>query len=412
MSGNSNRNEATDAIPAIFPRSIPAEAPPGVVSTNSAKVDGARDGDIVVPHPRASFESDMQASAEPSALSRMGLGPDKPLSTEGRYVQAGQELAALFKDKRVHPVIIVGGSGTGKTTLLASLFRYLRFTEGSGCVVNVMRDLYPAGHDFWQRQLEQAEQLVETTVVGFSQSNAPPSTLIKEPFFIPVTVRKSDNEEIRLAFMESSGELYQLEKSGSSPHKRFHALLGSLLNSFTDPVSIIYVAPLVSGEATANGALESSQTKEMVERDIAMFGVMNQYTEQRKGAYHNDRHLLLMTKWDVQFKTLSEPDLVDPFAERIADAFRERYPKTWALFSQLPFQEGTGKKRFAVYSAGAMFESRVLAASAADRPRLDRFPRKLWHWLWKSASGGILYPPEEPRKPNLLDRMVAWLQGR
>src|SRR5688572_16504725 len=46
---------------------------------------------------------------------------NEPASEE--QIVLGQELAALFKNAGVHPVLIFGSRGSGKTSMLASLFR-------------------------------------------------------------------------------------------------------------------------------------------------------------------------------------------------------------------------------------------------------------------------------------------------
>jgi hypothetical protein len=352
-------------------------------------------------------ESPSVTSSEPIAYADTAS-----LSDEGRYVQAGQELAALFKDRDVHPVVVVGSRGSGKTTILASLLKYAMFSVEAGGTATLMDDLYPGDSEIWKEQLNWARQLVEKTVASFDNSFAPPPTKTSEPFFVPITFTQSDGRLAKVAFLESMGEFYMLQENGDSPHKKFHTLLGSFLNSYTGEISVLYIAPVVTGEVSSNGALESPSSKEMTARDLAMFGVIGQYINQRRGMFNRDRHLLLMSKWDVLFKTLSEPDLVDPPPDRIESVLASRYPKTWAKFSNIPMNEAVGNKRFSAYSAGMMFESRVLAASAEDRPKMEKFPRKLWDWLWMGATGTHLFVEFSPRKPNLLDRMIGWLRGR
>jgi hypothetical protein len=388
-------------------------------------VDGTDDGSLdgAVGEQSEAANSPVETSTPRASSSEAGLriasssesiayADTASLSDEGRYIQAGQELAALFKDRNVHPVVVVGSRGAGKTTILASLLKYAMFSVDAGGTATLMEDLYPGNSEIWKGQLIWAKQLVEKTVASFDNSFAPPPTTTSEPFFVPITFTQSDGRFANIAFLESMGELYMLQESGDSPHKKFHSLLASFLNSYTGEISILYVAPVVTGEVSSNGALESSSSKEMTARDLAMFGVIGQYISQRRGMFNRDRHLLLMSKWDVLFKTLSEPDLVDPPPERIELVLAARYPKTWAKFSSIPMTEPAGSKRFSVYSAGMMFESRVLAASSEDRPKMDRFPRKVWDWLWLGAVGTHLFSEFTPRKPNPLDRMINWLRGR
>jgi hypothetical protein len=339
-------------------------------------------------------------------------GQQQPDETD-RYIQAGQELAALFKDRNVHPVIVVGGKGAGKTTLLASLLRYSRFTQDAGGTVSLMTDLYPAHDPIWGAQLQWARQLLEQTVASFDHAKGPAATRTAEPFFVPVTFTLRSGVSARVAFLESMGELYALDRTEKalSIHKPFHALLGSFLNSFTGGLSVLYVAPLIVGDAGADGAIEGSSSPGMLDSDQALFGVLEQYVNQRKGAYHRDRHLLLMTKWDVRFRSLSDPDLLDPPQDLIESVFQERYRKTWAQFHGLAFEGSSGNKRYSVYTAGAMRGDKVLATSIEDRPVVDRFPRKLWDWIWQGATGTDLYADMRPNPPNAIDKMIRWLRG-
>jgi ABC-type oligopeptide transport system ATPase subunit len=322
----------------------------------------------------------------------------------------GQELAALFKDRGVHPIIVVGGRGSGKTTMLASLLKYAQFAvEASGSIV-LMEDLYPSGNTLWEEQLSWARQLVDRTATNLENSFVPPATKAF-PFFVPIEFIRTNGESAKFAFLESSGEFYMLKDGGDSPHKRFPAVLESFLSSFSGPLSAMYVLPMVSGETSQNGALESPKSVEMTERDHAMFGVIDQYIKCRRATFHNDRHLLLLTKWDAQFSSMSHQDLI-PSSERIKEDFANRYPKAWARFSSLPIPEGLGRKRYSIYSAGMMYGSRVLATAAEDRPRFDYFPRKVWDWVWEGATGRILYEDVRPPKPDIITRLANWLRGK
>ena len=341
-----------------------------------------------------------------------GSGGAAGSSTDAQYIHYGQELAALFKDRGVHPVVIVGGRGSGKTTLLASLLRYSQFSAEASGSSTLMEDLYPTGSSIWERQLSWARQLVERTAPRLESSYAPPPTKTAEPFFVPIRFVRTNGESTALAFLESAGELYMLQEEGESPHKKFHNLLAGFLTSYTGSISSLYVMPLVSGEGSNNGALESPRSLEMSERDQAMFGVLNQYLQQRKALFHKDRHLLLMTKWDAQFNTITDPELLDPQDSRITRLFEERYPRTWARYANLPVIDEGGRPKFSFYSAGMMHDSRVLATAVEDRPRLNFFPRKLLDWLWEGATGRALYPDVRPGKRTLISKMADWLRGK
>jgi hypothetical protein len=322
----------------------------------------------------------------------------------------GQELAALFKDAGVHPVLIFGSRGSGKTSMLASLFRYMQL-EVAQATLSLNESLLPTDDPKWNPHAQLARQLYYGKVLDFIKRRAPPATQELTPFFIPVTLTRTSGEEARFAFLEGKGEWYMPNETADVPFKPFHGLLQGLLQNYNSEASVIYAAPYTTGVLSRGGAVESAGNANMQRSDLGLLGVINEYVNLRRATFHRDRHLFLLTKWDMYCDGLSDPAFQHPPGEALQGVIRERFPLAWARFQNLNFQGSAQNKMYSSYSAGLIDDLTVLSPAQSDSDIVDFYPRKLWDLLYEHHTGTPLYPDVRPRRPSLIDRFIQMIRG-
>lgn len=321
--------------------------------------------------------------------------------------QLGKDLASLFKDNNVHPVLIFGSKGSGKTSLLVSLFRYMRDNELSDASIELADEIFPIGDARWKSNIDWAQDLFFKKVFDFIDNNAPATTQESEPFFIPVKLTtKSGNEKI-IAFLEGKGEWYQSEEDLTKrPYKKFKGLLQALLINFNDPLTVIYVAPFVEG--SEKNHLDSSHIKKS---DIGLLGAINEYLTYRKVYQQKDSHLLLVTKWDVFCESIASESFSDPSDEDINEIFRDKYRLSWNKYLNLNLSNEHQNKSISTYSAGFMDGKQIACPAKDDLDLISAYPRKLWDWIYENATGGVLYPDVRPKTKSLFEKIISFLRG-
>ena len=349
-----------------------------------------------------------------TANSSIVTGPEytaPPSSTSENQIQLGGELATIFKDRGVHPVLIFGSQGSGKTALVASMFRYLMDSAQSGASLELREDIFPVEDTRWQRQISWARDVYYKKVIDYIYSKAPPATLETEPFFIPVKLTRTTGEEASFAFLEGRGEWYMPVEGEEVPFQRFQGLLQGMLQQYSGPVTVIYVAPYTTGGYSRSGAVESSQSESMTRSDLGLLGAINEFITLRKAQFHNDHHLFLMTKWDIRCDGIASNDFRVPSSDIMENAIQERYRMSWSRFQKLNFPEAGNNKTFSVYCSGIINEQAVLRPAQDDIETIDQYPRKIWDWIYKRHTGQHLYTDMQPVKESFLDRMIRAIRG-
>lgn len=326
-------------------------------------------------------------------------------------IKLGQELATIFKDSGIHPVFIFGSKGSGKTSLLASLFRYIQVSERSDATLSFREDIFPSGDDRWNRHTTWARDVFYRKVHDAINSKAPQATIEASPFFVPVKLTRSTGEEISFAFLEGMGEWYMPDENAEVPFKPFKGFLQGLLQQFNGSATVIYVAPFTTAGYSANDTAESSKSADLRKSDLGLLGAINEYINLRRAQFHQDNHLFLMSKWDIFCGGVSSDSFFNPSGDDIQDAFKDRFIMAWTRFQNLNSSNVKQNKIFSAYCAGVISDLSILKPSQEDSEVIDRYPRKLWDWLHLSHSGIPLYQDMQPRRPNLLDRFIRLLRG-
>lgn len=323
----------------------------------------------------------------------------------------GSELATIFKDNNVHPIFIFGSKGSGKTSLLASLFRYIQVSVDSNAAIYLMDDIFPTTDERWRRHVSWARDVFYKKVNDSIESTAPHATLEPSPFFVPVKLKLKSGDEVKFAFLEGRGEWYMPDESAEVPFKPFKGLLQGVLQQFNGNATVVYVAPFTTGGYSRGEATEASRSADLRKSDLGLVGAINEYISLRRAHFHQDNHLFLMTKWDIFCGGISGDSFYSPNGDEIKEVFSERFELAWTRFQNLEASGVNQNKTFSAYCAGVIDGLSIQRPAQEDAAVIDRYPRKIWDWLYKNHTGRLLYEDMQPKRPSLLDKFLAILRG-
>lgn len=318
------------------------------------------------------------------------------------------KLADELLKKNYHPILIFGTRASGKSSLLASLFYYLQ-SDPSSPAIPVLGDwIVPIDNVYGQSVAEAATHFITHVVNSFHDGEAAPMTRDEYPYYIPIILRPNNGQpEIKIAFLESRGEWYHIDKNSKDLFPELRAEVSDLYFNFSKGLSILLIAPYLIGEAYSEEGMSELAKSEMRESDTALFGALQSYQMNRK-ARHLDKYLFVLTKWDAHTKSIVAKEFINPPKGMVSHLIAERFPKSWTLFQNMQ----SGNSQSMQYSAGVMSGNARVNVPDHLRPIMNRFPQMLWSWLYANATDGV---PLYTRGKNLDKNQVtsgvgSWLK--
>ena len=336
---------------------------------------------------------------------------------ENKYltqIQRGQQLAIQFREHNIHPILIFGASKSGKTSFIASLFQYILTGTHQNATIALYLEAIPTDATIWQDMRKYALRLFNKKLIDFVVDGAAaPATQDPIPFFIPVELTPNGRAPVKFAFLEGQGEWYQPDHDADNPYRPFQGEIEGVLKNFNRPLTIIYIAPVTSAGYATLGSEESPESREMADRDQGLLGAMQQYTTLRKEKRHMDNNMFLVTKWDIQSKSITDNSFRYPGPEKLESVIQARYKLAYPNFlnSNDLYNSNETKKCVSHYCSGVISGGSVDKQSVEDKSLIDFFPRKIWNWLYFHHAESVLYPDVHPKKPHILDKILNWLKG-
>ena len=317
------------------------------------------------------------------------------------------DLVSSLETEKVHPVLIFGTHGSGKTVMILSLLHYARQNIRANMSISLGNPVFPPNFPFANERHRDAEQFYHDLTVEFANRERPPGTKKIVPFFVPIDI-EVDGRRFRFAFLEGNGEWY--EKDDVS-YRQFKDEIVGILGSFTAPVSVVFVAPTVAPTRDENAPQDRrgrDYSHECLAHCVAQYA-------QRRIATSRDNLLLLVSKWDA----LHEPGRTyRHFSDAsVADVLREieGWQFIWQAFGNL-----AGPRRAILpYSAAWINAAGFILRDERYQPIFDKFNRTLWNWLYGNVTEAtsdqvppvrkVLYkdvrlPPQKP--PGLYERLT------
>lgn len=323
--------------------------------------------------------------------------------------KVGVQIAAQLDEAGYHPVVILGTSNSGKSSLLGSLLAYFRQDAELEIGIYFGDPVLSPTTGYGEYVRKSAEEFFYRSIQEFMDGGGHQPTQARHPFFIPVIIRPKGRPEMRFAFLESNGEWYQPERNKGPFFRQLKSEVEGVLRHYQKGISVIYVAPLTQLNVRDGKTSSKVDATEVAEAGLALVGAMNAY-ESLRTAKGLDSHLLLVTKWDAYKK--DGLDLKEVLTNTRSDVelfVNDKYSQTFAAFKGLSL--APTQRTLMQYCAALMSGRSIVRASDELRPVLYRYRRKLWNWLYKNASGyavELIHEPPPPRM-TLLERLHAMI---
>ncbi len=340
--------------------------------------------------PDTPFTSSPSANPANQASDKSFASASNSFATPHAAPQASAvSLARELIAKNYHPVMIFGTRASGKSSLLTSLFHYLQTDSSSQAMCILGEWIVPIDTSYGQSVADAAKRFFNQVVMNFNDGNAAPRTDDKFPFYIPIILRPSNGQpEIRLAFLESRGEWYQVDKSSSDYFPELRDEVADVYKNYSGSLSILLIAPYVMSEAYTQEEPIDSSSSEIRDSDKGLFGALQAYHATRPNRDH-DNFMFVLTKWDAHTRAIVAPEFSNPPRGLIERLIHERFPLAWNLYQTMP---KSGNALSMQYSSGVMSGDARVAIPEQLKPIMNQFPRALWGWLYSNASGGqVLY---------------------
>jgi hypothetical protein len=316
-------------------------------------------------------------------------------------------LARSLVEKKYHPVMIFGTAASGKSSMLASLFHYLQNDPRSEAICMLGEWILPIDTKEGATVAEEVSRFFNRAVMNFNNGDAVPRTRTDTvPFFIPVVLRPNNGKpEVRIAFLESSGENYRINSDSVNYFPGLKDEISDVYRNFRGALSILVVAPYTLKDAYTDQEIETPDDEQFQIVDQSLYGALQSYQRERRWL-DMDNYMFVLTKWDVYTGGISNPEFSNPPSGLVEKVISERYKLSWNFYRTMPKK---GRSNSMQYSSGLITGDSVVAVPDKMKPAINKFPRALWNWLYRNATGGTVLngPTEAEKKPN---GMTAWLK--
>jgi hypothetical protein len=355
--------------------------------------------------PNVSSENESYVSEDLDQTTQHDLSD---VSTDHPRTTEHLTLARSLIEKKYHPVMIFGTQASGKSSMLASLFHYLQNDPRSEAICMLGEWILPIETIEGKTVADAVSRFFNRAVMNFNNGEAVPRTQTDTvPFFIPVVLRPNNGKpDIRIAFLESSGENYQINANSASYFPSLKAEVTDVYRNFPGSLSILVVAPYTLKDAYTDQEIEQPDDESFHPVDQALYGALQTYQQERRWR-DMDNYMFVLTKWDVYTGGISNPEFTNPPNGLVEKVISERYRLSWNFYRSMP-RGGTSNSM--QYSAGLISGDGVLQVTdKRHKQAINLFPRALWNWLYKNASGGTaLNGPLNIEKKS--SGLTSWLK--
>ena len=382
-------------------------------------------------------DDEPKPSSEGSQVARQGNTeksdrpkPTSPPSSQfsgGSVESLGRDLAIAMQEEGYHPVVLFGTNNSGKTSILMSLFSTLSVEPKLETGLTLCDPILGSRTDIAKHLQREAQHLFEIKTEAFLSGEKIPVTRTSLPFFVPVEFRPPDDRPpMKFAFLESNGEWYRpLVSDGTSlsdTEKLYPDLrkeIEDFIAHYQHGITFIYTAPVTQGEVYAE-ADKTFDTDEIRYASMAIRGVLKTYDSIRANGRSDDRHLMLVTKWDaISAREADRAGGIEEDREKVLEFCNRRYNQALSAFQGLNLR--TDQKRINAYCAGMINKNGLISISGDEAVSniIASYPVRLWEFLYKNAletSGyEAISPFRQPKRPNglsrAINRVLDWISG-
>lgn len=339
----------------------------------------------------------------------------------------GVDLARAMEDEGYHPVILFGTNNSGKTSILMSLFATITNEPMLNTGLSLCDPILGSHARIAKELHREAEHSFQVKTQAFLAGEKIDKTSTKFPFFIPVDFRPPDGRpSVKFAFLESNGEWYRPENSDgrsmSQVDKLYPALRGeieSFIANYQGGITFIYAAPVTQTEVYA-ASENTHDSKEVGYACLAIKGVMQSYDRIRANGRAQDKHLMLVTKWDAKSaRDADRPAGIEEDRHEVEKFVNQRYGQALSAFQGLNIDPRN--RNINAYCAGMINERGVIRLKSDDFARgvIASYPIRLWTYLYRNAliargdepMGPFHEPPAPPIWKRVLDKLLDGISG-
>lgn len=304
-------------------------------------------------------------------------------------------LAEQMLDAGYHPVLLFGSSNSGKTSMLLSLMAAVTTRVDLNATAQLRNNLISGDSSYGKFFRDEARDFVESKLTNFIEGRASANTTVALPYFVPIDFSPANRDVVNIAFMEGNGEWYQPERSqeGSVTSASLNHGVETFMRHFQSSISFIYLLPYTQKESGSSDGYSVSEDLAKKNAGLGIKNVIDQYRSIREGKTHDDRHMLLVTKWDARFDPSSAAN--ESLSEILDESVDEvkYYLENNASYqaAAVAFQGLSNVKNKAVrnYCSGRMRGQSIDWPSKESDyyDSISRFPIELWRWLYSGAAG-------------------------
>jgi len=365
------------------------------------------------------FSAEKNPPTEREILKPRGVDQGAAKFSSGELSSLGRELANAMQEEGYHPVVLFGTNNSGKTSILMSLFATLSVEPQLETGLSLCDPILGTRTDIAKYLHKEAQHTFEIKTEAFLAGEKIPKTSTSLPFFIPVEFRPPDGRSaVKFAFLESNGEWYRpLISDGTSLsdteqlYPELRKEIEDFIASYQQGMTFIYTAPVTQGEVYTQ-ADKTFDTDEIRYASMAIRGVLKSYDSIRANGRTNDKHLMLVTKWDaVSARDADRAAGIEEDRDAVLDFCNRKYNQALSAFQGLNLR--SEQKRINAYCAGMINKSGLIRAASDDPVTgiIASYPVRLWEFLYKNAleaAGDVPVSPfKEPKAPGALKRTFA-----
>jgi hypothetical protein len=323
-------------------------------------------------------------------------------NSRGSSQSVGVNLGELLDINDYHPVMIFGTRASGKSTLLASVFNYIKYYGSKSKSMVFFGDpIVPVDTPYGKEVFEAAQEFFHNKVEYFARGLAPERTQVNAPFFIPVIFRREGYPDLKIAFLESAGEWYMPNSNLIGMYQPLKEEIESVYRSYPKSITLLLVAPFTTKAAFSHEPLDPVDSSEMRDSDSGLFNSLAIYQSMRGETQRQiDNYRFILTKWDVYSDgDIEHPDLVNPSRQLISEKISERFPKSWNIFQAM----GDGKNKDVMpYSAGFIAGDDIIGNPEEIKIKMQRFPQTLLDWIYDCVT-----PPPRPSFFSAIKKILS-----
>lgn len=344
----------------------------------------------------------------------------------GELKRLGANLAQAMSEGGYHPVILFGTNFSGKTSLLLSLFSTIVAEPGLRCGLSLCDPLLGGTGRVGRTLHDEADHTFSVKTQAFMEGKKIPKTNVPLPFFIPVELRSSEGPTARFAFLESNGEWYRPNRSATTSSSRTERLFPALreeledfIASYQGGMTFLYLLPYTQGEVYEERD-QRIDADEVQSASLAIVGVLRAYDRIRANCRSEDRHLMLVTKWDAHSaREADRAEGIEEDPEIVREFCNRRYAQAISTFQGIGINPE--HRHLNAFCAGIINERGLLQLRNDDDVRavVTSYPVKLWSYLYRNALNAsdqpaqspFPAPPPQPFLIQLWNRVLSFVSG-